>query len=138
MIINICKINDRANYYYEELVYPRDMAVYTKLTCKDGNVTIALTQENTRGINVPTPRYATSTLLIARKVNNNGVDDYEYVTSFTQRNLCDANQEVEDLPAGEYVIYSKLDGRNANEEATLSCYCDKAVQLLPLTELNSE
>lgn len=52
------------------------MAVYTKLTCKGGNLTIALTQENTRGINIPAPRYATSTLLIAKKIINNGVEDF--------------------------------------------------------------
>jgi hypothetical protein len=92
IIINICKIEDKANYYYEELTYPRGMPVYTRLNTKGGSTTFAITQEDTRGINVPQPRYATSTLLIARKILNRGVEDYEYVSSFTHRNLCDSNQ----------------------------------------------
>lgn len=76
VIVNICKIEDKANYYYEELSYPRGVFVYNKLTTKGGSATIAITQENTRGINVPSPRYATSVLLIARKMMNKNVEDY--------------------------------------------------------------
>lgn len=65
-----------------------------KLISKGGSSTFAITQEDTRGINVPAPRYATSVFLLARKTTIKGVDDYEYVTSFTQRNVCDANQEI--------------------------------------------
>jgi hypothetical protein len=138
LIINICLINDKANYYYEELEYPKNMAVYTKLLTKGGEITVALTQEDTRGINIPPPRYATCVMLIARKLTNNGVEDYEYISSFTQRNVCDVNQEIENLTEGEYVVYSMLNGRNAKEEATLSCYCEKPIQLTPLTEINTD
>lgn len=35
-IVNICKVNDSSNYYYEELTYPKDMPVYAGLTTKGG------------------------------------------------------------------------------------------------------
>lgn len=76
LIINICKVDDRANYYFEELTYTKDTPLYTKLITKGGNVAIAITQENTRGINIPFPRYATATAIIAKKVVQNGVEDY--------------------------------------------------------------
>lgn len=138
VVVNICKVEDKANYYYEELSYPRGVFVYNKLTTKGGSATIAITQENTRGIDVPSPRYATSVLIVARKVMNRSVEDYEYVTSFTQQNVCDANQEIEDLASGEYIICSMVQGRNPTEDATLSCYCEKQIQIVPLSNMKSE
>jgi hypothetical protein len=60
------------------------------------------------------------------------------VASFTQRNVCDANQEIEDLPSGEYIISSMLQGRNSTEDATLSCYCEKQIQIVPLSNIKTE
>lgn len=42
------------------------------------------------------------------------------------------------MVAGEYIIYSCLSGRNAKEEATLSCYCENPVQLNAVTNINTE
>jgi len=48
-LVNICKVNDRANYYYDELTYPQDIPLYVNLITKGGRATIGLTQEDTRG-----------------------------------------------------------------------------------------
>jgi hypothetical protein len=137
-IIDLGKVNDKANYYYEELVYPKDVPVFSGMSIRGGDTTIALTQLDSRGKNVPSPRYATVILIIARKLFNKGKEDYEYVSSFTERNTCDANEELANLAAGEYVIYSMLSGRNAKEEATLSCYSENPVQLNAITDINTE
>lgn len=49
-VINICKVNDKANYYYEELTYPKDVPVFTAMTTRGGNITLAVTQLDTRNI----------------------------------------------------------------------------------------
>lgn len=90
-IIDICKVDDEANYYYEELVYTKDVPVFSGMEIMGGNCTLAITQENTRGKEVPSPRYATVVLIVARRVTNKGKEDYEYVSSYTERNICDAN-----------------------------------------------
>ena len=43
-LVDICKIEDKANYYYEEITYPKATPVYTILTSKGGEATVALTQ----------------------------------------------------------------------------------------------
>ena len=47
--MDICRVDDKANYYYEELTYPCDQPLYVNLVTKGGKATIALSQENTRG-----------------------------------------------------------------------------------------
>ena len=69
------------------------MAVFSGMTTIGGKCTIAVTQLNTRGKEVPSPRYATVVVIVARKVANKGKEEYEYVSSFTERNVCDANYE---------------------------------------------
>lgn len=48
-LVDICKIDDTANYYYEEITHPKAKPVYTSLVSKGGQATIAITQESTRG-----------------------------------------------------------------------------------------
>ena len=43
-MINICKVNDKANYYYEELAYPKDVPVYSAMVIRGGGLTLAVTQ----------------------------------------------------------------------------------------------
>lgn len=82
-------------------MYPKDVAVFTSMvTTKGGDATLQITQMNTRGKEVPSPRYATAVLIVARKLNNKGKEDYEYISSFTERNVCDANEELAGLAAG--------------------------------------
>lgn len=59
------------------------MAVFTGMSTTGGKCTIAITQENTRGKEVPSPRYATSVVIVARKIMNKGKEDYEYISSST-------------------------------------------------------
>lgn len=92
-LIDICKIDERANYYYEELNYPKGRPVYTQITCKGGEATIALTQENTRGKEIPDPRYATVTLIVAQRKKGQ-TEDYKYIDSLTVRNRCEVNLEL--------------------------------------------
>lgn len=46
------------------------------VTTKGGDATLQITQMNTRGKEVPSPRYATAVLIVARKVSSKGKDDY--------------------------------------------------------------
>lgn len=76
-VINICKVDDKANYYYEELNYPKDVPVFTALTTRGGNITLAVTQLDTRNIpEVPAPRYATVVMIVARRLGGRGKEDY--------------------------------------------------------------
>jgi hypothetical protein len=68
------------------------MGVFSGMNTIGGKCTIAVTQLNTRGKEVPSPRYATVVVIVARKPDKNK-DEYEYVSSFTERNVCDANYE---------------------------------------------
>lgn len=67
-----------------------------------------------------------------------GYDEYVYFASYSDRNVCDVNLEIPDLKEGEYIIYSCLSGRNPKEEATISCYCETAVQLTPVTTIKND
>lgn len=127
-LVDICKIDDHANYYYQEITHPNGKPVYTALESKGGQATIAITQESTRGQEVPEPRYASTTFLIGQKIQTRKGIDYKYVNSLSMRNHCNVNLQV-DLEDGEYIVCSILKGRNPSEEATLSCYCRNPVQL---------
>ncbi len=127
-LVDICKIDEKANYYYEELSYPKGRPVYTQLTSKGGEATIALTQESTRGKEVPDPRYATVTLIVAQRKKGAKGEDYKYIDSLTVRNRCDVNLEVI-LQSGEYVVLSMLSGREEKVQATLSCYCQTPIEM---------
>ena len=94
-LVDICKIDDTANYYYEEITYPNGQPVYTSLESKGGEATIAITQESTRGKEVPEPRYASTVLLIGQKIRTRNGDDYRYVSSLSMRNHANVNLEVD-------------------------------------------
>jgi hypothetical protein len=89
--VDICKVDDKANYYYDELTYPQDMPVYVTLHTKGGQATIALTQEDTRGQNIPEPRYATATIIVAEKMHSKQGETYKYISTLTAQNQCDIN-----------------------------------------------
>ena len=35
-LVNICKVNDKASYYYEELTFPKGRGIFTNVTCSGG------------------------------------------------------------------------------------------------------
>ena len=57
------------------------------------------------------PRYASTTIIIAKKVSTKDGDDYKYCDSLSARNHCDVNLEVF-LDDGDYIICSMLTGRS--------------------------
>ena len=83
------------------------------------------------------PRYASTTMLIGKRVSHYKGEEFEYVNSLSARNHCDVNLEV-GLEDGEYIICSMLSGKYSKEEATLSCYCEHAVQMTQSPPLNEE
>lgn len=52
------------------------MPVFSGMTIRGGDATIAITQLGTRGKEVPSPRYATVVLIVAKKAGGKGKEDY--------------------------------------------------------------
>lgn len=50
-------------------------------------------------------------MVIARQKDTGTGEDYEYVSSLTERNTCDSNLELPELKEGEYMVFSTLTGR---------------------------
>lgn len=44
IIVNICKVDDKANYYYEELIYENNVPMFATLITKGGHSTLGITQ----------------------------------------------------------------------------------------------
>ena len=135
-MVDICKINDNANYFYYEDTYQNDVPRLFEFETSGGDVVITLSQPNLRGLDWKEKKkgYGTATLVIARQVKQGQGFDYEYVMSEADHSFPDFSLSVKNLKAGKYVIYAcVLWTRVVADLATLSVYTTARIKLTDST-----
>ena len=90
-MLDICKINDNANYYSLQNEYVDNQPKMFEFETPGGDVVITLSQKNIRGLDWRQKKkgYGAATMVIAKQVGQGQSLDYKYIESDQDHSFSD-------------------------------------------------
>lgn len=132
IIVDICKIDDNAHYYYIMSSFAKNKPLLYDLSTEGGDLTLTASQMSKRELRKMNKsldiKLASSTMILSR--TDGKVSTFDYLISKTDDNYSELYLKYKELPKGKYVLCCYVEGNDGKVDSTISVYSESNVSIV--------